>query len=151
MRTLLAILALFLAMPAAARALEPPQPPLSGPAEAVEAFHRALAAGDREAVLALLDEELVVFEQGFAERSRAEYATTHLPADMRFAAAVSSTVTSRRAVAGDGLAWVMSETTVKGAFDGRPVDRLSLETMVLRLGPGGWKIVHIHWSSRAPD
>jgi ketosteroid isomerase-like protein len=32
--------------------------------------------------------------------------------------------------------------------DGKEATMLSTETMVLRRGTSGWKIVHIHWSSR---
>jgi hypothetical protein len=35
------------------------------------------------------------------------------------------------------------------AFNGRPVDRLTVETMLLRRHADGWRIQHIHWSSRA--
>jgi ketosteroid isomerase-like protein len=38
---------------------------------------------------------------------------------------------------------------MKGAYKGKPVDRLTTETMVLRKTPDGWRIVHVHWSSAA--
>ena len=37
-----------------------------------------------------------------------------------------------------------------GQFNGRAVDRLTTETMVLKRLADGWRIHHIHWSSRAP-
>ena len=44
------------------------------PAIAVaDAFHAALASGDPEAVLSLLTEDVMVLEEGGAERSRDEY------------------------------------------------------------------------------
>ena len=49
---------------------------------AVDAFHAALGSGDAAAVLALLAEDVVVLEEGGAERSRDEYAGHHLPADI---------------------------------------------------------------------
>jgi ketosteroid isomerase-like protein len=32
--------------------------------------------------------------------------------------------------------------------DGKPMTIASTETMVLRSTGAGWKIVHVHWSSR---
>ncbi|MGH8262826.1 MAG: nuclear transport factor 2 family protein [Steroidobacterales bacterium] len=45
------------------------------------------------------------------------------------------------------LAWVSTEArlTAPGA---KPTDIVSTETMILRIEPAGWRIVHIHWSSR---
>src|SRR5690606_29848204 len=59
-----------------------PVPPvrMAGAAEAVDAFHAALRAGDRDAALAVLAEDALIFEAGGAERSRAEYASHHLEA-----------------------------------------------------------------------
>ena len=46
------------------------------------------------------------------------------------------------------LAWVASDNDMVIHQDGKPVTIASAETMVLRRTGGGWKIVHIHWSSR---
>ena len=35
-------------------------------------------------------------------------------------------------------------------FKGKAIDSITLETMVLRREQSGWRIVHIHWSSREP-
>ncbi len=116
----------------------------------VDAFHAALGSGDPEAVLSLLTEDVMVLEEGGAERSRDEYAGHHLPADMTFAAATTAEVT-RRASWGEGdVAWVLTEGRTTGAFNGRPVDRLTAETMILHRDGDVWRIRHIHWSSRAP-
>ena len=116
----------------------------------VEAFHAALGSGDAEAVLALLAEDVVVLEEGGAERSREEYAGHHLPADMAFAAATTAEVTRRAARVEGDVAWVLTEGRTTGAFNGRPVDRLTAETMILHRDGDVWRIRHIHWSSRAP-
>jgi ketosteroid isomerase-like protein len=113
----------------------------------VNAFHSALRRGDAAGAAALLAEDALIFEEGGAERSRAEYVARHLAADVEFSRAVTSTVTSRSARASDGLAYVTSEGRVKGLFRGKRVDRLTTETMILRKLGGQWKIVHIHWSS----
>lgn len=116
----------------------------------VDAFHAALGSGDAEAVLALLAEDVVVLEEGGAERSREEYAGHHLPADMAFAAATTAEVTRRAARIEGDVAWVLTEGRTTGAFNGRPVDRLTSETMILHRDGDVWRIRHIHWSSRAP-
>ena len=54
----------------------------------------------------------------------------------------------RTAQATGDLAWVGSESELHATKDGKPLTVLSTETMVLKLGKAGWRIVHIHWSSR---
>lgn len=125
------------ALPAAARS----------PAATVDAFHAALRRGDTRAAAALLADDALIFEEGGAERSKAEYAARHLPADAAFSQAVATTVT-RRAGSSDGsFAWIATEGRMTGTFQGRAVDRLTTETMLLRPAGAAWKIVHIHWSS----
>lgn len=117
----------------------------------VDAFHAAVGSGESDPVLALLTEDVVVLEEGGAERSREEYAGHHLPADMAYAAATETDVTRRVAWAEGDIAWVLTEGRTRGTFNGRPVDRLTAETMILHRQAGGWRIRHIHWSSRAPS
>ena len=114
----------------------------------VDAFHDALVKGDRTAAQALLDDAVLIYEQGWVERSKAEYAAHHLESDAKFSAATTSTRTARTgAVLGD-LAYVSSEANVAGTFAGKAIDSIALETMVLRRAQGVWRIIHIHWSSR---
>jgi ketosteroid isomerase-like protein len=119
-------------------------------AQTVDAFHAALARGDTVAALALLSSDALIFEEGSAERSKAEYAAQHLGADAEFTAAVPSTRTRRTGNAIGANAWIATEGRVTGNFKGRAVDRISAETMVLRRAGAVWQIVHIHWSSRSP-
>jgi len=116
----------------------------------VNAFHAALGSGDGEAVLALLSDDVMVLEEGGAERSRGEYAGHHLPADMAYAAATEAEITRRAAWVEGDIAWILTEGRTSGSFNGRPVDRLTAETMILHRQAEGWRIRHIHWSSRAP-
>lgn len=46
------------------------------------------------------------------------------------------------------IAWVGTESTVSHDKAGKSAASLSTETMVLGKTAQGWKIVHIHWSSR---
>ena len=64
--------------------------------------------------------------------------------------AAEATVTRRSGWADGDIAWIASEGRTTGQFNGRAVDRLTTETMVLKRHADGWRIHHIHWSSRAP-
>ena len=131
----------------------PSLPAMTQPAAAaVDAFHAALRRGDSKAALALVADEAIVFEEGRAERSKSEYAARHAEADAAFSKAVSSVRSRRTGHSVADLAWIASESRTKGSFNGRPVDRIMVETMVLRRDTSGaWKIVHIHWSSSEPS
>lgn len=123
------------------------EPAARDAAASVDAFHVALARGDQTAAAALLTNEALIFESGGAERSKAEYASHHLPADAAFAAATTRAVSRRSGHAAGDLAWIATESTTTGTFKDRPVNSVSTETMVLRRSGDEWRIVHIHWSS----
>ncbi len=128
---------------------EPPGPPAADTAtDAVRAFRDALRRGDRTAALAVLAPDLQVFESGDAQASRDEYAAEHLAADMEFAAATTSAVVEQRSGGDESVAWVLSRIDTKGTFRGKDAASRGLETAVLRKTPDGWRIVHLHWSSR---
>lgn len=143
-RGLVAIAALGLAFGTSASAS-----PSAGPEAVVDAFHAALARGDPAGAAALLADEALIFEEGGAERSKAEYAAHHLPADAEFAKAVKTVMTSRSSQSAGGVAWVASEGRMSGTFRGKPIDRMATETMILHRTTRGWKIMHVHWSSSA--
>ncbi len=118
-------------------------------AKVVDAFHAALTKGDGVEAATLLAEDALIYEGGHAERSKAEYASHHAGADAAYAAAVPSKLTHRSGVADGDLAWVASESRTTGKYKDKSVDRVTTETMILRKTAEGWRIVHIHWSSRA--
>lgn len=118
-------------------------------AKAVDAFHAALAKGDGATAAALLAEDVLIYEGGHAERSRAEYASHHAGADAAYAAAVPSKLTHRNGFVDGNTAWIVSESRATGTYKDKPVDRVTTETMILRKTAEGWRIAHIHWSSRA--
>ncbi len=115
---------------------------------AVERFERALADGDRNAALALLAPDLVVYESGHAERTREEYAASHLDADIAYLKTAKTRLLSRSASAVGDSALVLSETEIRSEREGKTTTRASLETLLLRRSADGWRIAHIHWSSR---
>lgn len=119
----------------------------STPVGTVTAFHAALASGNTAAALDLLAEEVLIFETGGVESSRAEYASHHLAADAAFSAAAARTLVSRSHGEAGDTAWVMSVETVTGSYRGRAINSRSVETILLRRTDGQWRIIHIHWSS----
>ncbi len=125
--------------------------PARAAATIVDAFHAALRRGDPAAALTLVADDAIVFEDGRVERTKAEYALHHAGADAAFSKAVATKRLSRTGRAGADLALIASESRTRGRFRGEDVDRIMVETMVLRRGSdGAWKIVHIHWSSAQP-
>jgi len=119
----------------------------STPTGVVDAFGAALKAGDAATVERLLLPDVLIAESGGAERSFAEYAGHHLPADMAFTKAVDFTLKDRKTIEGEGMTTIVSSSQVHGEFQGKTVHSASMETMVLKLVDGQWRIAHIHWSS----
>lgn len=124
-------------------------PPARPAAAVVDAFHAALQRGDTKAALSFLANDALIFEAGGIERGKAEYASHHLAADAAFSQAVPATLTRRAGEAVGKVAWIATEGRTAGTYKGKPVDRRTVETMVLRRLGAAWKIVHIHWSSAA--
>jgi ketosteroid isomerase-like protein len=115
---------------------------------AVDRFHRALTEGDSAAVAELLADDAIILETGGVE-TRSEYLAHHLHSDIAFARSVPRERSEIRvAVVGD-VAWATSSSESRGRYRDRDVNSTGAELMVLRRMAGAWKIVAIHWSSRA--
>ena len=113
---------------------------------AVEAFHNALAHGDGKAAMKLLAPDAVILESGSAE-TRAEYESHHLPEDIRFAQAVHNDRSDVRIQIDGDTAWVTGRSKSEGSFEGKPVNSVGVELVVLTKTIDGWLIRAIHWSS----
>lgn len=114
----------------------------------VKDFHSALAAGDERAVSRLLDSSVLIMEGGNVERSLEEYASHHLKADAKFMRSMKYQLERQSGDSVGDLAWVASEAALEGESKGKRLDLVSTESLVLRRTSAGWRIVHIHWSSR---
>ncbi len=114
----------------------------------VEAFHEALAAGNRDAVLLTLDDDVVIFESGGAEMTKGEYAQHHLEGDLAFSAVVEREIIDRSSRSDGASAWVLTRSRTRGTYRERVLDLVGTETMILRRTGEGWRVVHVHWSSR---
>lgn len=138
---LLAALLIGIAFPAFAR-------DVMDPLSTAKAFSAALAAGDEKAVKSLLAAEVLIYESGGQESSRDEYAHHHMKADMEFLANAQIQVIDRKHGVGQDQAWVATRSRVTTKFRDKNIDIYSTETLVLKLMPGGWQIVHVQWSSQ---
>ncbi len=125
------------------------QPTEAGAVTAVvDAFHAALSSGQGDKALELLAADAVMLEAGGVE-TRAQYARDHLPLDIEYEKTVTTKRTPIRVVVSGPTAWATSTSETTGTYNGRPVDSVGAEAMVLTRETAGWRIRAIHWSSRA--
>lgn len=113
----------------------------------VEGFHAALESGDSTTALGYLHPDVVIYEGGHAE-TLAEYRSGHLGGDIAFAAATDRALTSSAVEVRGDQALYTSTSRTTGQYRDRTIDSRGTETMVLVRTPDGWRIRHIHWSSR---
>ena len=118
------------------------------PSEAVSAFHAAMETGDKARALAALSPAVVIYESGYVERSRDEYASHHLASDIEFCKDTTRKVLKHSERVDGAVATVMEETETAGSFKGKPVHSMGVETTLLEKKDDQWIIVHVHWSSR---
>jgi len=117
----------------------------SAPAKVVTAFHQALESGDKAKARSLMADDVLIFEGG-VERSADQYANHHMLADMKYLAVVETkTIEHQVSISGE-MALSVSRSKTTGNYKNKPVDYEGLETIVLNLSEGKWKITHIHWS-----
>jgi ketosteroid isomerase-like protein len=115
---------------------------------AVSAFHQAMASGDSSVITRLLAEDVAIFEAGGME-TKAQYVSSHFPADVEFEKSVPSKRGPIRAVVMGETAWASSTNELVGTFQKRAVDLIATELMVLSKVADGWRIRAISWSSRS--
>lgn len=120
----------------------------SDPKATLASFHAALGAGDKARVLDLMAPDVAIYESGYVERSRAEYASHHLGGDIEFAKTATRKVLGQTERTEGNLAIIWQETETNGTSRGKPVHIFGTETAVLEKMADSWRIVHVHWSSR---
>jgi ketosteroid isomerase-like protein len=109
-------------------------------------FHDALRNGDTAAVKNLIASDLRVLEGGEVE-NRAQYLAHHLAADIEFAKAVRSDRTVVSYTRQGKVAWLVSTSTATGKFNGRDINSVGAELMILSQSQKGWQIRAVQWSS----
>jgi uncharacterized protein (TIGR02246 family) len=115
---------------------------------AIEEFSSALKTGDLKRAGEVLADDVVILESGGAEHSREEYLGAHAKHDAALLKDAHIQVKRRTARVEGPLAWVATESELHATDKGQPLTLLSTETMVVQKTAAGWRIVHIHWSSR---
>jgi ketosteroid isomerase-like protein len=140
--------ALCLALMVAQIGAQTPSAATADVQKVVDAFHAGLKAGDTAGVMTLLAPDVLLLEAGGIE-TRAEYQSNHLPADVEFEKAVTTSFKPYRVMVAGDTAWVVNTSDYKGTFRDRAVDSVGVELMVLTREAAGWRIRAIHWSSRA--
>lgn len=134
-------------------ALAPPLPAQQAAADTtgvmatMKRFHDAVKRGDSSTVLSLLAPDATILEAGGVE-SRSEYREGHLPADIRFAKAVTSVHRPIQVTVSGNVAWVVMSSQTTGSYNDQPVNSGGAELTVLTRAGTGWQIRAIHWSSR---
>ena len=113
----------------------------------VEAYHAALKSGNSAAAMRLLAPDVLLMEVGAIE-TRAEYEKNHLPADIEFEKTVSNVYKPSKITVAGSAAWAVTTSDTKGVFQGRAIDAVGVELMVLSREAAGWLIRAVHWSSR---
>ncbi|MCH9827088.1 MAG: nuclear transport factor 2 family protein [Pseudomonadota bacterium] len=121
------------------------------PADIVDGFRKAILRGNAEEALSMMASDVVIYEQGFSEFDRREYAGDHLAADMQFEKSIHRAITWRQVFQDQTYAFVISEYRLTGDLNGETVDIATTETMILRRDAQSWKIAHIHLSSHSVD
>jgi hypothetical protein len=116
--------------------------------DALTAFYAALAAGDKAGALELLAPGVAIYESGYVEASRDEYARHHLGADIAFARSSTRKVLRHNEKDAGNVAIIWEETETTGASGAKPVHSFGTETAVLEKSGDRWLITHVHWSSR---
>jgi ketosteroid isomerase-like protein len=81
--------------------------------------------------------------------TRSEYRAHHLPADIAYARALPSERTVEQITVRGDVAWVVATSRTQGTYRERTVNSAGAELMVLARENGWWRIVAVHWSSRA--
>lgn len=115
-------------------------------AKVVQDFHAALKAGDTDAVARLLASDVVIFEGGGVERSRAEYQSHHMAADMAFLKEMSIEPLEHHVQVQGDSAVSLARTKVSGQYKGKAIAHTGMETITLLQVNDNWQITHIHWS-----
>ena len=115
-------------------------------AATVNQFHAALLRGDRTAALDLLAPDAVILESGGLQ-TREEYAREHLGEDIAFVKAIPGIRSNAFTKQEGNVAWTTATTKSIGKYNGRDVNSVGVELMVLMKTASGWHISAIHWSS----
>ena len=116
--------------------------------QTAESLYAALKTGDTELVEAILDPGVLIFESGGVESSFEEYASHHLGADIEYMKTVEREILSRQVYEQGDISVIATRAQFNSTYNGKTTITMSNETLVLQKQEQGWRITHIHWSSK---
>jgi len=116
------------------------------PAQVSESLFKALQTGDEVTVAALLADDVLILEGAHAQKSKMEYMSGHMKADMAFLPNIKHEVLSREKGQAGDVAWVTTHSRSTGSYKGKEVDRTSREFLLLRRHGSAWKVTLIQWA-----
>jgi len=127
-----------------------PSPAADAAEQVVNAFMADLSTGQFDAARQLMAPDAVVMANGVVLGDRDGYLDGPAKADVAALRGTQRELLHRAVHAGSDIGWVVSEKRVRHAGnDQGPREIVVTETMLLAKSAGGWKITHIHWSTRA--
>lgn len=125
-------------------------PAASAAETTVNTFMTDLANGQLDAARELMTPDAVVMANGVVLGDRDAYFNGAAKGDVAALRNTQRELLHRAIQAGNEMAWVVSEKRVRHAgTDQGPREIVVTETMALAKTASGWKIAHIHWSTRA--
>ena len=115
----------------------------------VNTFMADLAGGQLEAARQLMTGDAIVMANGIVLGDRDAYFNGPAKGDVAALSGTQRELLHRSIKTGNDIGWVVSEKRVRhtGTEQG-PREIIVTETMLLAKTASGWKITHIHWSSR---
>jgi len=136
------------AQPAAPSAAITIAPAAAEAVAVLNAYMGALANAQFDVARKLMAPNAVVLRDGRVLGSRDTYFAGDARTDAALLHGAQRDLLRRDAKAGDGVALVLSEKRLRTSTDGKSTDQLVTETALLVKTPDGWKIAHMHASSR---
>lgn len=113
-----------------------------------KSFHAALFGGDFDVVAQSFSPDAVIFENGVREKSLEDYLEHHLKPEMPMLKASERQILQQDVLTSADAVTISTASNISMTAKGKVYDFLSVETMVLSNQADGWKVTHIHWSSR---
>lgn len=108
-------------------------------------FETAIVENNSAGASEVLHDDVNILE-GSGSETKEEYLSHHFHSDGRFLSAMTRELVSEKITIEGNVAWVTSLTKMTGTYNGREIDRTSLELAVLKKENGEWKIIALHWS-----
>lgn len=139
----------LLATSATLLSAQAPSPEEAALRRVVDAYHDAVARKDLATLASLFHPDLVVFESGGVNPTRADYLDHHLGPELKELHSWRTDGMEVRLVPGKETAMALCHFTYQAqTMGGKQYAGEATETLGLVLTSEGWRIRHLHWSSR---